>query len=419
MYETNLLTQLQTIRYVENRDMWEHLMKMTEIKEHLAEMNHPVSNESFVSYIRTSLSLSLVPNYWTLLTTLSTASHESGKKLTSSNLIWHLNEEANSIALEDSINKSNTTMMAATMKSRGGKGKDKSNKEKCHWTNPNCGKDGHTKDQCFAKGGGKEKEAPEWFKKMSERKVTSASANAAEKTKNDDSENYVMFTYDLPDNPTALLVTSNFTAEAHAISHSSGIILDSGASRHFTPKHLKLLNYREIKPKPIWAADGWTFSALGKGDLKVELPNGDQKLTPITLKNVYYSPHMAFTLMSVSSIDNAGFSLLIKGRTCVVRSLKSNIIGHIPLVRGLYHVGGFNSFPTPVANSASKLMSISELHRKMGHINHDNLRKMVKEGMVKGIELDFSSKPEFCKVCIKAKADRKPFPKKSKTVYTT
>jgi hypothetical protein len=396
--------------------MREHLTKMTEIKERLAEMNRPVSDESFVSYIRTSLSL--VPNYRTLLTTLSAASHESGKKLTSSNLIWHLNEEANSIALEDSINKSNAAMMAATTKSRGGKGKDKSNKEKRHCTNPNCGKDGHMKDQCFAKGGGKEKEAPEWFKKMSERKVTSASANAAEKTENDDSENYAMFTYDLPDNPTALLVTSDFTVEAHAISHSSGIILDSGASKHFTPEHLKLLNYREIEPEPIRAADGRTFSALGKGDLKVELPNGDQKPTPITLKNVYYSPHMAFTLMSVSSIDNAGFSLLIKGGTCVVRSPKSNIIGCIPLVRGLYRVGGFNSSPTPVANSASKLMSISELHRKMGHINHDDLRKMVKEGMVEGIELDINLRPEFCEVCVKAKADRKPFPKKSETVYT-
>ena len=224
-------------------------MKMMEIKEHLAEMKCPVSDESFVSYICTSLSL--VPNYQTLLTTLSAASHESGKKLTSSNLIWHLNEEANSIVLEDSINKSNATMMAATTKSRGGKGKDKSNKEKRHCTNPNCRKDGHTKDQCFAKGGGKEKEAPEWFKKMSERKVPSSSANAAEKTESDDSENHTMFTYDLPNNPTALLVTSNFTAEAHAISHSSGIILNSGASRHFTPEHSKLLNYREIEPEPI------------------------------------------------------------------------------------------------------------------------------------------------------------------------
>ena len=37
--------------------------------------------------------------------------------------------------------------------------------------------------------------------------------------------------------------------------------------------------------------------------------------------------------------------------------------------------------------------------------------------MVTGIELDFDSKPEFCEPCLKGKATRKPFPKKSQTMY--
>jgi hypothetical protein len=195
------------------------------------------------------------------------------------------------------------------------------------------------KDQCYVKGGGKEKEAPEWYKKMAERKAKAlVSVNTAEKTQDDNSENYVMLTYSLPDDHTALVITSDFLAEAHAIpqSQSNGIILNSGASRHFSPDHLKLLNYRDINPEPIRAANGRTFSMLGMGDLKVELPNGDQKSTPITLKNVYYSPHMAFTLMSVSCVNKAGFSLYIKGGGCVIRSTNSNIIGCIPLVQRLY-----------------------------------------------------------------------------------
>jgi hypothetical protein len=122
--------------------------------------------------------------------------------------------------------------------------------------------------------------------------------------------------------------------------------------------------------------------------------------------------------MSVSCVDKAGFSLFIKGGVCVVCSSKSNIIRHIPLVRGLYHVGGIlTSSSTPVANSALKLMIISELHHRMGHINHKDLHRMVKEGMVTVIKLDIDLKPEFCKPCIKAKADWKLFPKKSDTVY--
>ena len=45
--------------------------------------------------------------------------------LAGTNLIWHLNKEANLIALEDSINQSNKAMMAAIAKAQGGKGKGK------------------------------------------------------------------------------------------------------------------------------------------------------------------------------------------------------------------------------------------------------------------------------------------------------
>src|SRR5271154_5921341 len=53
----------------------------------------------------------------------------------------------------------------------------------------------------------------------------------------------------------------------------------------------------------------------------------------------------------------------------------------------------------------------------MGHVNHDDLRKMVRDGMATGIKLDLDLKPEFCDACIKAKATHKSFPKKSETAY--
>jgi uncharacterized protein YutE (UPF0331/DUF86 family) len=103
MFETNLLTQLQNSHYVEGDAMQEHLAKMVEIKERLVKMGCSLSDKLFVSYIR--ISISLAPSFCSLITTLNASAHESGKKLTSKNLIWHLNEEANSIALEDTINK--------------------------------------------------------------------------------------------------------------------------------------------------------------------------------------------------------------------------------------------------------------------------------------------------------------------------
>src|ERR1700678_160214 len=419
LYETNLLTQLQNIRYVEKESMREHIAKMTEIRERLAEMNAPISEESFVSYIRTSLSLA--PSFRSLFTTLSATAHQAGKKLTSADVIWHLTEEATSIEIEDNINKTNTAMLAATSKSKGEKGKGRnksatSSKDEKQCTNTaNCGRTGHTIDQCWEEGGGKAGQAPDWWKKKTKGKKASANVAEGKSSEKDEPENYAMAAFILPTDPEALVCTSDFRSEAHAIPNHSESIIDSGASRHFSPERSKFINYEEfITSEPIRAADGRTFSALGKGDLKIFLPNGNQKSTPITLKNVLYSPHMAFTLISVSCVTRAGFSLFIKGGNCVICSPTSKIVGTIPEIRGLYRIANTS---VHTANVAIKQISINELHRRMGHVNHDDLRQMVEKQMVTGINLDMSSKPDFCETCVKAKAPRKPFPKESKTEY--
>ena len=158
-------------------------------------------------------------------------------------------------------------------------------------------------DQCWEEGGGKAGQALDWWKKKTKGKKASANVAEGKSSEKDESENYAMATFILPTDPEALVCTSDFRSEAHDIPNHSESIIDSSASHHFSPKCLKFVNYEEfISSEPLRAADGRTFSALGKGDVKIFLPNGDQKLTPITLKNVLYSPHMAFTLISVSCV---------------------------------------------------------------------------------------------------------------------
>jgi hypothetical protein len=160
LYETNLLMQLQNTCYAEGESMRDHIVKITELREWLAEMNTPVSDESFVSYLRTLFSLA--PSFRTLFTTLSATVHQMGKKLTPTDVIWHLTEEATSAEIEDSINKSNAVMLAATSKAKSGNSKSLKNNILC--MNTNCGRCGHTKDQCWSKRGGKEGQAPDWWK---------------------------------------------------------------------------------------------------------------------------------------------------------------------------------------------------------------------------------------------------------------
>jgi len=49
----------------------------------------------------------------------------------------------------------------------------------------------------------------------------------------------------------------------------------------------------------------------------------------------------------------------------------------------------------------------------MGHVNHEDLRKMVRDGRVTGVELDMNSKPDFLRYVYQSQGATKPFPKQS------
>lgn len=54
---------------------------------------------------------------------------------------------------------------------------------------------------------------------------------------------------------------------------------DSGASRHMSPYRDRFVSYRTILPRAITAADKRVFYAVGEGDLRVEVPNGESSTT--------------------------------------------------------------------------------------------------------------------------------------------
>ncbi|KAG6867201.1 hypothetical protein C0995_005339, partial [Termitomyces sp. Mi166 len=124
--------------------------------------------------------------------------------------------------------------------------------------------------------------APDWWLKKHKSKGKDKadklkSANAVETEEND--ENYAFLTFltiDTPDNAisnnVALAITSGHSHKAHAASPFAGVIIDCGVSSHFSLSHEKFLNYQEINPEPVCAADGCTFSTLGRGDLRICLP---------------------------------------------------------------------------------------------------------------------------------------------------
>ena len=127
---------------------------------------------------------------------------------------------------------------------------------------------------------------------------------------------------------------------------------------------------------------------------------------------------MAFTLISVSQLDKAGFLVTFNKAMCTIKTPKGKSIATIPCKDGLYKILAVQSkTPNESATVASAKMSISEAHRKLGHIAHSAVKHAITNGLIMGIQLDTKTKPKFCEAYAKAKFAWQPFPKESKTEW--
>ena len=148
-------------------------------------------------------------------------------------------------------------------------------------------------------------------------------------------------------------------------------------------------------------ADRRVIKAIGTGDLHLDLPNGS-KMMKVIFKNAVHSPMMAFTLISISKLNLSGHKVIFHNQMCTIQDTKGQIIAKIPHSQGLYRVLIENEKQSSLhANAATEKMSISEAHRKLGHISSAAIRHTVSKEYITGICLDEDSKPEFCDTCAK------------------
>ena len=161
-------------------------------------------------------------------------------------------------------------------------------------------------------------------------------------------------------------------------------------------------NYVPIAPKSITTADKQYFQAIGKGDLRIQVPNIDGNSTSILLKDVLHCPDIGLTLVSVAKIAAAGYRVLFKGPCCRIYNADNDVIGQLAARNGLYHVD--HNIAVMTGNIEPKeVVTLEELHRQMGHIAPTAVKRMLDDGAIDGAKLDGSLTLSSCKSCEYAK----------------
>ena len=113
-------------------------------------------------------------------------------------------------------------------------------------------------------------------------------------------------------------------------------IFDSGASDHISSNREAFTNFKSIPLHPISIADNHILRAIGKGDITISIQNGKLS-TRINLRNVLYSPDIAFTLILLSKADKGGNSTLIKnGKMELLDRKTDQTIGQVSQINGIW-----------------------------------------------------------------------------------
>ena len=184
-------------------------------------------------------------------------------------------------------------------------------------------------------------------------------------------------------------------------------LYDSGASRHISLYKADFVSYATLSlPIYLNAANQHTFPAIGMGTLVIKTPvNGCESV--LSLYNVLYAPSVGYTLVSLGALDEEGYKSHIGDRQLRLISPSGELIANV--ARNARHLYKYEH--SPESAHAAELLSIMELHSRLGHISVASTRKLVKNRSVKGIKLDPNTPEADCEACIFARTTRIPVPK--------
>ena len=141
------------------------------------------------------------------------------------------------------------------------------------------------------------------------------------------------------------------------------VYLDSGASAHIFCRELDFSELKPITPCQITGVGNALVSATGIGTVQISLPGSAAMLN---LHDLLFAPSASVRLVSISQLDDSGYSFSLQGGRCTHSALLSLV-----------------SKP-----------DLEMWHCQLGHANSQTVLNMACAGIVTGMPADISLVPQ-------------------------
>lgn len=366
-----LRRQFFTIKFQDGSSMQDHLNKVRDLADQLAEMEAGVSDQDLAMTALCSLS----DRFDSLIVSLeSRSSQDLTSDFVFNRLLAEERRQLESIQSNDVAPSAHQARVSSI---------------KCSF----CSKPNHTEAKCYKKHG---------FPVGHPRHVKKESAQAA--SSNIPNNTIVM-------NYSAVSACCLTSASASASTSSTlDWLIDSGASTHICSQRSSFSSLRPLdQPVLINIADGRAIRAISIGDISLDVLC-DGSWFSMVIRNVLFAPELKMNLISVSRLTADGMVVSFFDNQCRITKLDRIIASSFKEASDLYRLT--SRINNRVSAGVSSINSESKLwHARLGHLHADAMLKLINKRMADGLpSLTSSLDLGVCEGCALGKSHRVAMP---------
>ena len=191
-----------------------------------------------------------------------------------------------------------------------------------------------------------------------------------------------------------------------------------GCTHHMSNNRELFENYQsnEYNKSSVEVGNGASLPIVGRGEISVTLSLPHNKKKKCRLTNVLYVPGLSHNLLSISQITSEkNLSVNFFQNSCKIANKSGKLVASGKKLGKLFVLECVEGHGA--ANIASHAEHDEILwHRRFCHIGFDNLRKIIKNDLVDGIDVKITKEKYACENCYDGKNHKIPFyPNKSES----
>ena len=182
--------------------------------------------------------------------------------------------------------------------------------------------------------------------------------------------------------------------------------LDSDASSHMCSQKGKFREIAAAKSQLLNLANNNSTKIEESGVVKLNTREG---VTP-KLEDTLFVPDLRSNLLSVGKMTQHGFEVIFKKDEAVILDPRTKEkVMTATRKRDLYYVTESTGQAEESTIAQPATSPLQEWHERFGHLNEKDLKNIIRQQKVDGVNIKIEEKLPVCEICIKGKQTQKPY----------